>query len=139
MTDFIIKKLPYDLSSHAGLAMIGKYLKRINIDSLIDPAFSVRSGVANSAILKSYLALLCLGKNDFDAIENFRGNAFFMRALGLTSVPSSPTLRQRLDTHAASWFDLAARLNLKVLASTVNGKPIDFGAPQVRHFQDVTP
>ena len=128
MTDFIIKKLPYDLSSHAGLAMIGKYLKRINIDSLIDPAFSVRSGVANSAILKSYLALLCLGKNDFDAIENFRGNAFFMRALGLTSVPSSPTLRQRLDTHAASWFDLAARLNLKVLASTVNGKPIDFGA-----------
>ena len=27
MTDFIIKKLPYDLSSHAGLAFIGKYLK----------------------------------------------------------------------------------------------------------------
>ena len=128
MTDFIIKKLPYDLSSHAGLAMIGKYLKRININALIDPAFPVRSGVANSAILKSYLALLCLGKNDFDAIENFRGNAFFMRALGLASVPSSPTLRQRLDTHAASWFDLAARLMHKVLASTVNGKPIDFGA-----------
>jgi hypothetical protein len=27
MTDFIIKKLPYDLSSHAGLAFIGKYRK----------------------------------------------------------------------------------------------------------------
>ena len=25
MTDFIIKKLPYDLSSHAGLAFVGKY------------------------------------------------------------------------------------------------------------------
>ena len=35
MTDFIIKKLPYDLSSHAGLAFVGKYLKRININSLI--------------------------------------------------------------------------------------------------------
>ena len=128
MTDFIIKRLPYDLSSHAGLALIGKYFKRININSLIDPAFPVRSGVANSSILKSYLALLCLGKNDFDAIENFRSNAFFMRALGLTSVPSSPTLRQRLDTHAASWFDLAAQLNHKLLGSTVNGKPIDFGA-----------
>ena len=95
MTDFIIKKLPYDLSSHAGLAFVGKYLKRININSLIDSAFPVRSGVANSDILKSYLGLLCLGKNDFVAIENFSGNAFFIRALGLISVPSSPTLRQR--------------------------------------------
>ena len=128
MTDFIIKKLPYDLSSHAGLALIGKYLKRININSLIDPAFPVRSGIVNSAILKSHLGLLCLGKNDFDAIESFRGNAFFMRALGLDGVPSSPTLRQRMDSHAASWFDLAAQLNHKLLGSTVNGKPIDFGA-----------
>ena len=128
MTDFIIKKLPYGLSSHAGLALIDKYLKRININSPIDPAFPVRSGVANSSILKSYLALLCLGKNDFQPKENFRDNAFFMRALGLSCVPSSPTLRQRLDTHAASWFDLAAQLNHKLLASIVNGKPIDFGA-----------
>jgi hypothetical protein len=64
MTDFIIKRLPYDLSSHAGLAFIGKYLKSIKINSLIDLAFPVRSGVANSDILKSYLgrvtaALLC--------------------------------------------------------------------------------
>ena len=29
MTDFLIKRLPYDLSSHAGLALIGQYLKRI--------------------------------------------------------------------------------------------------------------
>ncbi|SFL09496.1 Transposase DDE domain group 1 [Loktanella salsilacus] len=128
MTDFVIKKLPYDLSSHAGLALIGKHLKRIKINALIDPAFPVRSGIANSAIIKSYVGLLCLGKNDFDAVENFRSNAFFMRALGLDSVPSSPTLRQRLDTHAASWFDLAAELNQKLLSSTVNGKPIDFGA-----------
>jgi hypothetical protein len=34
MTNFIIKKLPYDLSSHAGLALISKYLKRININAL---------------------------------------------------------------------------------------------------------
>ena len=128
MTDFLIKKLPYDLSSHAGLALVGKYLKRININSLVDPAFAVRSGVANSAIVKSYLGLLCLGKNDFDAIENFRDNAFFKRALGLDSVPSSPTLRQRMDSHAAAWFDLAAQLNHKLLASTVNGKSTAFGA-----------
>lgn len=72
MTDFIIKQLPYDLSNQGGLALVDKYLKRININSLVDPAFSVRSGIANSDILKSYLGLLCLGKNDFDAIEGQR-------------------------------------------------------------------
>jgi hypothetical protein len=50
------------------LALIGKYLKRINLNALVDPAFLMRAGIANSDILKSYLALLCLGKNDFDAM-----------------------------------------------------------------------
>ena len=27
MTDFIIKKLPYDLTSNAGLALVGQYTK----------------------------------------------------------------------------------------------------------------
>lgn len=69
MTDFIVKKLPYDLNSHASLAFIGKYLKRINVNALIDRKFPVRSGVSNSEILKSYLALLCMGKSDFDALR----------------------------------------------------------------------
>ena len=69
MADFILKQLPYDLSNQAGLALIGKYLKRINLNALVDPRFPVRSGIANSDVLKSYLGLLCLGKNDFDAID----------------------------------------------------------------------
>lgn len=44
MTNFFIKKLPYDLSSHAGLAFVGKYLKRVNVNPLIDP-MSERTGV----------------------------------------------------------------------------------------------
>jgi len=67
MTDFIIKKLPYDLSSHAGLALIGQYLKSAKLKSLLDCAFPIRAGIANSDVLKSYIALLSLGKNDFDA------------------------------------------------------------------------
>ena len=127
MTDFIIKKLPYDLSTHAGLAFTRKYPKRVNVNSLIDRKFYVRSGASNSDGLKSYLALLCLGKSDSDAIEGFPRNAFFMRALGLGVVPSSPTLRQRMDTHAASWFDLAPQINHLLLSSRINGQPIDFG------------
>lgn len=128
MTDFILKQLPYDLSGQAGLALIGKYLKRININALVDPAFPVRAGIANSDILKSYLGLLCLGKNDFDAIEGQRKDSFFARALGLRAVPSSPTLRQRLDSHASSWFDPVDGINAAVLGMKIGGKPIDFGA-----------
>lgn len=76
MSEFVFKQLPYDLSNQAGLALVGKYLKRININGLMDLAFSVRSNIANSNILKSYLGLLCLGKNDFDAIEGQRKDAY---------------------------------------------------------------
>ena len=127
MTDFIIKKLPYDLTSNAGLAFIGKHLKRINLQSMIDTVFPVRSGVSNSDIFKSYLALLSLGKNDFDAIENFRGQAFFKQALQIKNVPSSATLRQRLDTNAPKWFDSIAGINEKLLGGKIAGKAIDFG------------
>jgi hypothetical protein len=127
MTDFIIKKLPYDLSSQAGLALVGQYLKRINTNTVVDPKFPVRSGVANSDIIKSYLGLLCLGKNDFDAIEGFRTDAFFKHSLNVKAVPSSPTLRQRMDAHAPHWFDLVSDLNSALLSSHINAQPIDFG------------
>ena len=69
MTDFIIKKLPYDLTSNAGLALVGQYTKRLEISASVDRNFPVGTGgIKNSDILKSYLGLLVQGKNDFDAI-----------------------------------------------------------------------
>ena len=49
-----------------------------------------------------------------------------MRALSLESVAAGPTVRQRLDIHAASWFDLVAQMRQKLLSSRINGKAIDF-------------
>jgi hypothetical protein len=50
------------------------------------------------------IGLLCLGKTDFEAIEAFREDPVFRISLGLENVPSSGTLRQRLD--GANWgFD----------------------------------
>jgi hypothetical protein len=43
------------------------------------------------------VGLLATGKSDFDAIESRRGDEFFARALGVSQVPSSASLRQRLD------------------------------------------
>jgi len=105
MTDFQIKRLPYNLTAHAGLSLVGQYLKRhAQIDQVIDPRFPINGsgGIATSSLIKAYVGLLCTGKSDFDAIESLRRDAFFRDALGLASVPSSPTLRQRMDTLAAS-------------------------------------
>lgn len=106
MRQFIVKQLDYDLTPVAGLALVGHHLKRLApVFKQIDRALPVKSGVSNSDILRSYLGLLVQGKSDFDAIENFRGDAFFKQALGIGLLPSSPTLRQRLNARASELFD----------------------------------
>lgn len=129
MTDFIIKKLPYDLTSNAGLALVGQYIKRLEVSKRVDRKFPFGvGGIANSDILQFYLGLLVQGKNDFDAVEEFRGDNFFTRALDVGTVPSSSTLRQRMDTHAASRFELAGVFNLALLSAKYATGPVDFGA-----------
>jgi Transposase DDE domain group 1 len=132
--DFVVKKLPYDLSSHGGLALVGRLFKRINLSAMIDPAYPVRAGIANSDILKCYLALLTLGKNDFEAVEGFRSQRFAHQALGLRAVPSSATLRQRFDAMGTEWSELADQINRAVLGLHINGAPIDFGALSTGHL-----
>lgn len=86
----------------------------MRLNQHVDPALPVRDTairVLNSNIIKSYLGLLVQGKTDFDAIEAYRDERFFAEALGIRNVPSSPTLRQSLDTHASSWFPLLDSLN----------------------------
>jgi hypothetical protein len=96
-----IKQLDYDLTPVAGLALVGHYFKPLTpLLKDLDEALPVRNGVSNSDILRSYLGLLVQGKSDFDAIENHRQDKFYKHALGISLLPSSPTLRQRMDAHA---------------------------------------
>jgi hypothetical protein len=118
MRPFIVRQLDYDLTPVAGLALVGHHLNRLApVFKQIDAAFPVAGGVANSDILRSYLGLLVQGKSDFDAIENFRGDAFFKQALGIKLLPSSPTLRQRMDARAAELFDFTSALIETLLAT----------------------
>ena len=96
-----VKQLNYELTPTAGLALVGHLLKSLAPALAdVDAALPVRAGVATSDIVRSYLGLLVQGKSDFDAIENLRGDKFFKQALGIGLLPSSPTLRQRMDAHA---------------------------------------
>jgi len=135
--EFVVKKLPYDLSSHGGLALVGRLFKRINLPAMIDPKYPVqteRGGIANSDIIKCYLALLTLGKNDFEAVEGLRGQRFAHQALGLRAVPSSATLRQRFDAMGTQWSELADQINRAILGLHVGGAPIAFGALSTGHL-----
>lgn len=41
---------------------------------------------------------------------------------------TKPTLRQRLNSHATAWFDLASVINEALFASRIEGHRVDFGA-----------
>lgn len=124
MRKLIVKQLDYDLTPVAGLALAGHYLKALQpVFGRLDAALPVKGGVANSDIVRSYLGLLVQGKSDFDAIENFRGDSFYKQALGIALLPSSPTLRQRMDARAAEMFDFCGPMIETLLA----GQRPDYG------------
>jgi len=113
-----VKQLDYDLTPVGGLALVGHYLKALGPQwAALDRLLPVRGGVSNSDVLRSYLGLLVQGKSDFDAVENYRGDKFFKESLGIGLLPSSPTLRQRLDAQAPALFEHLPGMIERLLAS----------------------
>jgi hypothetical protein len=93
------------LTTHAGLTTVGTLLqhtnlmKRLNHTTLQECQHPYHS---HADVMKSYLGLLCQGKSDFEHIEPFRKDDVFSICMQVKRVPSSATLRQRLDAAAAS-------------------------------------
>ena len=102
LRQFIIAESEADFTSHAGLGLIGMALERYT--ALATDATAVAplrsDGIGHRDMLSSYVAMLCLGKSDFEAINGFREDEFFHEALGLKQVPSEGAFRQRMDAHA---------------------------------------
>ncbi len=87
------------LVPYGGLAMVGLLINKTALphraNMLEIPAAKVH--ISNADVLGSYTGLLCQGRNDFDHIEIYRDDPFFLDCLQLSTIPSSPTLRQRLE------------------------------------------
>jgi len=101
---FIIEESDEVLTTHSGLALVGLLLEKTHLSNRLN-TISVPgrtyTEISNRDVAYAYLGLLCQGKSDFDHIEPFRNDEFFPEALRVTDVPSSPTLRQRLDLVAS--------------------------------------
>ncbi len=102
MKRFKIEQSSADIISHSGLSLIGQAIKNYTTLSRdVDAEISLRHGIKQSDVMKSYLALLSLGKNDFEAINTIESEFYFMSAMDIQDIPSEATLRQRMDKHAA--------------------------------------
>jgi len=106
------------LTSYSGLALIGQCCQAAQVEAVIDPKLPVSQGMKTSDLVKAMVGLLALGKSDFEAIEPFRHDRFFKEALGITKVPSSVWMRQRLDAKGAELRELTDELTLRLLERT---------------------
>jgi hypothetical protein len=88
------------------------------VDAVIDRRLPVSQGMKTSDLVKAMTGLLSLGKSDFEAIEPFRNDRYFKEALGMSKVPSSAWMRQRLDARAGELRELTDELSVRLLERT---------------------
>jgi hypothetical protein len=93
-------------TSNSGLALVGLCLNEwCSLPQLAKVAFPVSpasNGIGIDDILRSSVGLLALGQSDYEAVANRKEDDFFREALGIGTVPSRETLRQRLDAVASA-------------------------------------
>ena len=139
MKRLIIEKSNEDIVAQGGLALIGQAIKNYtNFSQAVDKGVSLRHGIKHSDVLKSYLGLLCLGKNDFEAINTIESENFFMNAMGIDNIPSEATLRQRMDANASRFLPAVNQAIVDFLCQSQPAlTPLDTGHVPVD--ADVTP
>lgn len=93
---FEIEETDEFFTSRAGLALIGQLLGKTDLMKRLDAIkldASKRPDITHGENAISMIALLAMGKPDFDAIKEFRKDDFSRNALNLNTVPSEGTLR----------------------------------------------
>lgn len=131
------------ITSHAGLTSVGKLLNDINFFAAINKASKVKKSsglISDYDMVKTMLGLITLGKPCYDAVEEYRDDPYFKRALKLKKVPSSPILRQRLDQMPAEVMAVLSEYNQSLLELIISDEQSKIGAEDYLLVDfDVTP
>lgn len=139
MRRFIIEQSEAEFTSHAGLALVGMALNSHGgLPDIVDREVPLRHGISHGDVLRSYIGMLCLGRSDFEALSNVRGDRFFCEALGISTVPSEVTLRQRFDDRADAFLPLVTEGAVGFLRD-VGVKLTPLGTGHIALDADVTP
>ena len=90
MKRFILEQSASEFyTSHSGLALVGQALLRYTDLKKQARTIPKRHGIPNIELIRTFTGLLCLGKSDFESVENARGDRYFREALGIKQMPSS--------------------------------------------------
>ncbi len=114
----IVQSATQTFTSHSGLALIGLAINKYTCLSKSLRAINKRHGIPNIELVRAYVGQLCIGKSDFDAIENFRHDRSFRQALGIKQMPSSSRLRQRFDQDATGFSPLIEDASVEFIRQT---------------------
>jgi hypothetical protein len=118
MQRFKLEQSNADIVSHAGLALVGQAIKKqTRLRQELDIRVPLRHGIKHSDVLKSYLALLSTGKNDFEAINNIESEFYLMRSMDVKEIPCEATLRQRMDKYATQFLAIVEKGSLDFLSN----------------------
>lgn len=131
------------LLTPSGLVFVGEVLQRIGFSDVISSAskkiLKNSPRIKDGPILTTYVAMLCQGKPYFDAVKETNPDPeFFETCLGIKALPSSETLRQRMDLIGDKFRNLILEANIKMFqALEIKPKTLSNGYA-VLDF-DVTP
>jgi hypothetical protein len=139
MRRFEISQSNNNLTPTSGLALIGAAINQhTQLTQDLDKNIPLRHGLAHSDLIKSYLGLLAMGKNDFEAIHALGQDEFFKSALDIRDVPTVDRLRQRMDQRATAYLPILVQASIDFLRSTqAKLSPLPMG--HIPLDADVTP
>jgi hypothetical protein len=103
------------ITPHGGLAVVGYSLNTMTSLAKTSRSIVKRHGISNIDLIRTYLGLICLGKSDFEAVEQTRHDDFFKAAMGIKQSPSSARLRQRFDEDAQALIPLLDEASVEFL------------------------
>jgi len=109
------------LTSFAGLELFGRYLRRIDLASMVRDTFR-REGVGGDydvvSMIRVILALLLIGGRRLSHITYVQHDPIFGRAVQLSKLPNERTLSRWLKRFRVKTVAALSRLNAQVVWST---------------------
>lgn len=83
--------------THGGNLLLGELLGKTNLSRRLTALAPMPNGISTGDVVLTYIGLLCQAQPEFEAAEQFREDEYFAQTFGIQNVPSSSTLRQRMD------------------------------------------